>query len=318
MSKVRILIVGAGQLGSRHLQALASLDRPVSIQVVDPSMLSLNLARKRWGEVNGHGRVEFIPALNGAAAEVDVAIVATTADIRRGVIEAMLSRIHPSYVVLEKVAFQHPGDFDTVAGLFANKGVRVWVNCPRRMWPFYENLRSTVKTPMRLDVKGTNWGLACNSIHFIDLFAYLSGVKDFFLTPAFDDGHIESKRKGFIELTGSLAAYFGIGGEISLTSNASDETPFVVTIEDAEHRWSIEEGKGRVVARDKAMDIEKEQIIKVPFQSQLTNIVVEHLLNDGDCPLTPFGESWALHVPLLKAISEHLYGPGKVNRCPIT
>ena len=318
MTKARILIVGAGQLGSRHLQALASLAEPASIQVVDPSPSSLDAARKRWGEVNGHEDVEFFTALKNAAPDVDVVIVATNADVRRRVIESMLDRVRPSYVVLEKVLFQHPDDFDAVAGLFANRGIRVWVNCPRRMWPFYQELRSRVKRPVRLGVTGTNWGLACNAIHFIDLFAYLSGQKEYVLNASFDEGYIESKREGFIEMTGSITADYGIGGQASLTSLASGETPFVVTIEDAAHRWNIEEGKGTLKVFDKSTGAEKEQVLKVPFQSQLTNIVVTQLLSDGECPLTPYGESWSLHVPLLKAVSEHLYGPGKVNRCPIT
>jgi predicted dehydrogenase len=318
MSKARILLVGAGQLGSRHLQALASLDEPASIQVVDPSGASLDTARQRWGEVNGHESVEFLPSLAGAAPEVDVAIVATAADVRRSAIESMLNRVRPSYAILEKVLFQHPDDFDAVAGLFANKGTRAWVNCPRRMWPFYQELKSRVKPPVHMDVTGTNWGLACNAIHLIDLFAYLSGAKDYFLTPSFDEGHTESKRDGFIELTGSLTADFGAAGEASVRSLASGETPFVIIIEDTAHNWKIEEGNGTAVAFVKSTGAGTEQVMKVPFQSQLTNIAVTQLLSDGECPLTPYGESWALHLPLLSAISEHLYGPGKVDRCPIT
>lgn len=318
MSKARILLVGAGQLGSRHLQALALLDEPASIQVVDPSGESLETARQRWSEVGGHDDVEFLMSMAGTAPEVDVAIVATAADVRRRAIETMLDRVRPSYAVLEKVLFQHPDDFDSVAGLFANKGTRAWVNCPRRMWPFYQELRSKVKPPVHMDVTGTNWGLACNAIHLIDLFAYLSGGKDYFLTPAFDEGHMESKRAGFIELTGAVKADFGEAGEASIKSLASGETPFVIIIEDADHNWKIEEGNGKAMVFVKNTGAGTEQEVRVPFQSQLTNIVVTQLLSDGECPLTPYGESWALHLPLLSAISDHLYGPGKVDKCPIT
>ena len=46
---------------------------------------------------------------------------------------------------------------------------------------FYSNIREFIKrenldnSPLHIEVKGGNWGLACNSIHFIDLAEWLSG-----------------------------------------------------------------------------------------------------------------------------------------------
>ena len=39
-----IAIIGAGQLGSRHLQALVAVDFPLTVQVVDPSNEALKIA----------------------------------------------------------------------------------------------------------------------------------------------------------------------------------------------------------------------------------------------------------------------------------
>ena len=39
----KLLLVGAGQLGSRYLQGLAHVDTPVSITAVDPSLNPLVL-----------------------------------------------------------------------------------------------------------------------------------------------------------------------------------------------------------------------------------------------------------------------------------
>jgi predicted dehydrogenase len=46
-----IVIIGAGQLGSRHLQALRLIDEPIRIQVVDPSHESLKVAEERFNQV---------------------------------------------------------------------------------------------------------------------------------------------------------------------------------------------------------------------------------------------------------------------------
>ena len=48
---VKIVLVGAGNIGSRHLQALALLDRDANIQVIDTLESSLKLAEERFNSV---------------------------------------------------------------------------------------------------------------------------------------------------------------------------------------------------------------------------------------------------------------------------
>ena len=45
-----ILIIGSGELGSRHLQALTKTNININIQVVDPSNESLKIASERFKE----------------------------------------------------------------------------------------------------------------------------------------------------------------------------------------------------------------------------------------------------------------------------
>ena len=46
-----IAIIGAGQLGSRHLQAIARLTMPARVYLVDPSDAARDVARQRFGEM---------------------------------------------------------------------------------------------------------------------------------------------------------------------------------------------------------------------------------------------------------------------------
>ena len=43
-----VLVIGAGQLGSRHLQALKLVQNDLSISVVDPFQASLDVAKERF------------------------------------------------------------------------------------------------------------------------------------------------------------------------------------------------------------------------------------------------------------------------------
>ena len=47
-----IAIIGAGEIGSRHLQGLALIDRRIDVSVVDPSHSSLKLAKTRFQEIS--------------------------------------------------------------------------------------------------------------------------------------------------------------------------------------------------------------------------------------------------------------------------
>ena len=48
-----LLLIGTGQLGSRYLQGIAREAVNCNITAIDTSQISLNIAKKRWGEAGG-------------------------------------------------------------------------------------------------------------------------------------------------------------------------------------------------------------------------------------------------------------------------
>ena len=62
-----IVVIGAGQLGSRHLQALSKVNFKTTIEVVDPFESSLVVAKGRFNEnhpiLTFPGLVSFQPCL---------------------------------------------------------------------------------------------------------------------------------------------------------------------------------------------------------------------------------------------------------------
>ena len=46
-----VAIIGAGNVGSRHLQALKAVDFPLSIMVIDPDLNSLAIAKERYNSI---------------------------------------------------------------------------------------------------------------------------------------------------------------------------------------------------------------------------------------------------------------------------
>ena len=81
----KIAIIGAGQLGSRHLQGACKSSIKVDIEVVDPSESAIEIARERFYEVDNRTNViniKFFESIEQLSDTLDLVIVATTSGVR--------------------------------------------------------------------------------------------------------------------------------------------------------------------------------------------------------------------------------------------
>lgn len=322
---INIAVIGAGQLGSRHLQALALLKQEVNIQVIDSSDDSLRTAEQRFKEVNSSfkGTVSFHKELNDLEKNIQVAIIATNSKVRMTVLRNLIAHAKIKYIILEKFLFVKKSDYLEAQKLLEENHVSAWVNCARRMIPFYQHLKKELKGSILFSAVGNNWGLGCNGIHLLDLFAFLSDSKDIILSNDLLDKNIqESKRSGYIEFTGTITGHTD-KHSLHLSSFASDTSPLHITVNTATARYSIQEGatsKVWISRLDKNWEWE-EVTFNIPFQSQLTHILVNDLLEKGNCDLPSFRESSHLHLLLLENFTSFLQkinNDNSIEECLIT
>jgi predicted dehydrogenase len=318
-----IAVVGAGQLGSRHLQALARLDRPAVVHVIDPFAASLQRAKERFDEVANVGtnvELALSEAMTSLPAKLDAVIVATNADHRAEVVRHLLSRARVRYLVLEKVLFPREDEYGEIGERLAAAKTPAWVNCPRRMSKGYQSLKSQLQGPVEYRLEGSGWGLACNSIHFLDHAAFLIGREDLRLTEVdLQPGVISSKRAGYVEFLGRLRGEFGDGSTVELNCPAEAATPIAIDLTTASQRIRIREDRSEMQFRS-GTGAEWMEPLPAVYQSQLSQLVVQELLDRATCPLTPYAESCRLHRPFLAALLDHYrrhVDPGAVA-CPIT
>jgi predicted dehydrogenase len=321
-----IVLIGAGQLGRRHLQALSKLRFGARIFVVDPVPASLAAAQSQWEEMPLSGetkQVSYLLSLAGVASEVDVAIVATSADVRAAVLRALLACCHVHHLVLEKVLFQDPAEYGEFAALFEDKGIKVWVNHPRRLFPFYAKVKDWLNGARQVSyqVQGGAWGLACNGLHFLDHLSFLTGDSALMLSgAALDPGIAESKRPGFIEVSGTLRGHMG-AHPFSIFCHAAP-APAVITICSDTVNLIIDEANGwyRVARKDGQWKWEEGTEKIVHFQSELSHLMVEQIVDTGRCGLPAFSEASALHLPFIRCLLAHLAASGQpaLTLCPIT
>ena len=321
----KIAVVGVGQLGSRHLQSLAHCEFPVALFAVEPSATSLKVTQERFKQTPNSGNVrsiEYLESIQQLPKSLDLCVISTSSDIRLKVLEELVDYTQVQYVIFEKVIFQSPFEFIEAKKILRENGVRSWANFNKRMFPIYKQLKDLIEgSNIHFEVNGRNWGLACNSIHFIDLVAMYTGDLHYDLDFSKLDKVIHpSKRSGFIEFTGTIQGKFSSGHTFTLSSSVGKIADFNQMIRTENKMIDFDENEGEVVFFDQ---VKNEKTI-IPYehihQIKLTHEVAKELFESGSCHLPSYEESMTLHLPFIQScihFIEKLKGE-KVYRCPIT
>jgi len=307
-----ICIVGAGNIGSRHLQALAKVTTSLLIQVVDPSTDSLATAKNRYEEVTkakAQHKINYLQKLEDVTSPIDIAIIATNSNIRSLVTKRLLDQIPVKYIIFEKILFDKYEQYGEMQKILSEKTIKAWVNCSRRTMPFYKSLRNEVKNQkIQYIVSGSGWGLASNAIHLIDHIALLTDCYDFEVNTTYlDPKLIESKRKGFLELTGTLIVHFKDGSFGSFTCYPTGDAPQIMQVFSEKYRCLTVETEGKsYISKPDSNWTWALETTPMLYQNEMTNQVVSSLFKGGDCILTSFDLSAKLHLSLLEPLLKFL------------
>lgn len=321
----KILIAGAGQIGSRHLQGLARSVEGFEITLLDPSAENLDTAVARFKEVSGNQSHEVIRCQHPGQLpdHCDLAIIASTAVKRADILMQLINHTEIRSLILEKVLFQELSDYDRVGKLLAEKKIPAWVNCPRRIYPFYREIKKELDsfTSLNLTVTGGNWGLGCNGLHFLDLFHYLTGsMPDFMEFHPFSPP-FPAKREGFTEFSGILWAGNGERSmNISIQDHMNGTNPPLLEISSDTFRYIIIESQGFLGRYSKRSKKTEMTGINVPYQSELTHLVAVDILENQSCGLIGYEESSKLHRLFIKTLLDHFnqFSDEPLTKLPIT
>jgi len=322
----RIALIGAGNIGSRHLQAMARLDMPIEIYVIDSDPISLEMAWNRYSQVAAKTdqKLFLIDSLSKLPKEIELAVIATNSDVRASVVKQLILQTEVKYLIMEKFLFQRRDDYRDVSGLLNERGVMAWVNCPRRMWPIYKSIKAQLGevSQIELSVTGSNIGLGCNAIHMVDLFSFLSGETTITVDAGQLDKEIaESKRAGYYEFTGRLTGAGERRSRFEVNSYKGIGVPLMIELRSSDYRFRINETSGVIsIFRKKAEWREETASFAPVFQSELTNVAIEQILTKQQCELPSYEESARLHLQLLEAFMGFLKNEHKWEKslCPIT
>lgn len=301
------LIIGAGQLGSRHLQGILKLSGKNNVYVVDPSENAIDIAKERANEINHSHNVIFEHDLKNIPSNIFIAIVATNSNIRLNVSKSLVENHTVKYLILEKVLFQDEEAYFEFQNVLSSSSTMCWVNHPRRMFDHYKKIKQQIvnQNNLHYSVYGSDWGLACNALHFIDLFNYLSNSN----IKAIDTSDLEpkihdSKRNGFIEFYGTLRGSLLNGNTFSIHCPKTEFSDISVVITQPEQRIWIQEGKGSFIVKTHKEEnyIPSTTFFSVQFQSSLTTQICEQLIKNSECDLPTFEIAKENHLIFIREL----------------
>ena len=309
----KLILIGAGQIGSRHLQSLSKIDREAQIYVFDKNLIALERARERYEQIpqsNLIKSIDYSIDINEFAGDADVAVVATNADVRLEVIETLLHRVQVRYLILEKVVCQSVEDLRRLSELLRKNQTKAWVNFSRRMMPFFRDIKKNIEENEKVYIylEEGDLGLIQSSIHYLDLLLYFSDEKELLLDGSGVDSHVQrSKRDGYVELTGVLRGRTERGSELTVVDYRGSKASDVIHIFGGSSRYMFSETLRKAYRAQAENNWEWiEQSFSIPFQSDLTHRAIEQILDTSECDLPTLEESLCVHETLLNLICLHL------------
>jgi hypothetical protein len=300
-----ILIFGCGKLGSRHLEGFLIKSFIFNILVIDKSNISLNNGKKKWKKAGGNKlkhKITWSNKLNFKNKNFDLAIIATPSTDRASYIKKLSRDFNIKFWLIEKVLTQSVKEAEVLKGLL--KKDTAFVNFSRREMSWHQKLRLEFrgKGPLVVTKIGGLWGLACNSIHFIDLVSWWTDEKLISInTQKLEKKWFASKRFGFYETKGEMTAVFSKGSKLILKSDIKEKKEIIKVNLNNKQTWEIDEKKG------KAHLLNKKKILngRLNNQSELTKIFVKRILKNRKCNLTTLEDSLNNHKIFLSALLSH-------------
>jgi hypothetical protein len=310
---MNILTVGFGNMGCRHTQSMMNSFPDASFWVLEPSIEILETNLGRIG-ASSH-QIQRVNSLNELSEYIDFAIVATTAFHRFEIVKLLLEK-GVKKILLEKVVFQSEMQFQEIIFLANKQKASIYCNFVNRYFPNYQSIKLKLnKSRLTMTVLGGDFGLGCNSLHYIDLFEYLTGS-----SASLTAFQMEENKKG--NRRGHM--YKEVLGQLIWETINCDR---LVILADEKRNG----GNEIIIEQDGETDILNEETLKhyhfssgkielsefrILYSSSLTGIILQDIL-DGKCTLPTIQETQKCHIQFFHAINPVL-GLLVNDLCPIT
>ena len=320
-----IILVGCGNIGSRHLQAIARLSYSIQVYVIEPNDNAQNLAKLRLKEITyDETNHEFFwyKSVNELKKIGDLVVVATNSIGRADLILELINKGNTRFFI-EKMVCQSVNEYNLLLKKMKEYGGIGWVNTNPRCFKSYKKIKEILQgmKVISLSVKtNSKNGLGTNAIHYIDLFSWLVEDNKIILNgESLLDELLPNKRgQNFKEFSGAITGTTKNGSSLSLTflPNLNDE--MIVEISTNKLKIVIDETNGKITTYGDTRDYNLE--FNYEHVSSTSIHIIDGILKNDKCLLPTLNESFNVHSELFRIFNAHINKLLKENieLCPIT
>lgn len=322
--KKSVAIVGCGVIGSRHLQALVKTNFPLNIHIIEKHSKSKKNAISLLKEISfnkKNHKIFWHTSITKFNEKCDLIIVSTRAPNRVDLISKLLQKGYKKFIV-EKMVCQSTAEYKLLITQMKKFSALAWVNTPRRYFQSYQKIKNEIQNAkfLHLTVFCENVGLGTNSIHYVDLFSWLTddyslNLKGDFLLPK-----IFSSKRGriFKEFFGTIhGSNLSNSNSLQITSIPSSRDNMHVIISTDLGQYIIDELNQKMVLMNKKSLKSK---FLFEYTSSITTKIVNDIFKKNFCLLPALSDSFVAHNEIFKIFNNHLKKQLKrdVSLCPIT
>jgi hypothetical protein len=283
---MNICVIGVGNIGMRYVQGISKKFPDAQLLLVDAPARILELEKMDLG------KAKLLTSLDGINEPLDLCVVSTSCQPRLEIYKHCLD-LDPDFIILEKYLFKSRQEFEECLSL---SRVPTFVN----QWMYGSKTFDCLFTEgaSSVELNGSGWGLACNAVHWIDVFKRHMNIQQLQVGSGTVVSEVfPSKRAGYEEIYGELVfADRDSGKSFCLVDNGdkrlTDAQEIIVD--------------GEVYLFDYKHIRQGEEVLSnFPYFSELIGDIVAEILAHGSCNLPRLEESISQHL-LMEDIFETL------------
>ena len=312
----KILIIGFGNIGKRHFESIYK--SKYSIKLIDTQINQFDFLIKK--KITLTKNITFQKNFSNLSDFYDLVIIATSSENREKIIEKLLLKTNFKNIILEKIVFQRMESYNYYIKKFKRLKINCWINCPNRSFKVYNKLKKNLnaKKPIVMIVSGNNWGLACNFVHFTDLFYYLINYNDFKnIDINLEKKIIKSKRPGYIEFNGTIKIV-SKNNDILIIHHGNEMEELNLKI--IQNGLFFDNDYSKPTAHLRKNKINSKIDFVIPLMSQTTSIILKDIFSKNSCNLPSLKDHYKINKEILNKMylfTKNNYS-SNIKRLPIT
>ena len=321
----KIALIGCGNVGSRHLQAIANLPFDFKVEIVEPNSEAKKLGKTRLDEVlKDQNKDKFVwcESINELTAGADLGIIATTSVGRVEILNQLMDLGIKRFLV-EKVVCQSIEQYDQLLLDMKSNNAKGWVNTNLRYFQAWQKIKEYFQDPgiIHLSIIASNISaLGTNAIHYVDLFSFFTEDYHVKLNGDLLVNQLYPNKRGnhLREFAGTVVGSTKNGSTLTMTFLPDSSIPNIINIAGKDKYIIVDE------VNENAFNLANNNPPKIEFKfehvSTLTTKIVTDIINNDNCILTNLENSYHLHYELFRIFNEHIKKVTNedVKLCPIT